>query len=237
MRRYPEGREALNRALALSPKNLDALEYTVMSHLAEGDLEAARAVIRGASKEIDPTELVAEFAEYYGLGWVLDDAHRDLLLRLTPSAFDDDRAHWATSLAEAYRLRGDSASERRFAEIAVQALTEQVAAEPDDSGRHGDLGMALALLGRKEEAIREGERAVALEGLDKDKLYGPWNQFQLALILARVGEPEKAMDRLEPLVRLPSFLSPGWLRVDPTLDPLRKNPRFERLAASKPVTY
>ena len=237
MRRYPEAREALDRALAIAPTNMDAIEYKSMTYLAEGDLSGARAVIAGAPKQMDPTELVAAFANFYGLGWVLDDDRRELLLRLTPSAFDDDRGRWALCLAEAYRLRGDAASVRKYAEEAEKSLAEQVAAAPDESGRHADLGLALALLGRKEEAIREGERAVALEGVGSDKLYGPFNEHQLALIYARVGERDRAVDRLEALLRIPYFLSPGWLRIDPEFDPLRDDPRFQRLAASKPTTY
>jgi TolB-like protein/Flp pilus assembly protein TadD len=231
MRRYPQAREALDRALALAPTNLDAIEYKTMTFLAEGDLAGARAVIRNALKEVDPTELVAAFANFYALGWVLEEPQRDLLLRLTPSAFDDDRGRWAACLADAYALRGDEANKRRYAEEAERALTEQVASAPTDPGRHSDLGLVLALLGRKEEAIREGERAVALEPIAKDKLYAPFDQHQLAVIFVRVGEPEKALENLEPLLEIPYFLSPGWLRIDPNFDPLRKNPRFQRLVA------
>jgi len=71
----------------------------------------------------------------------------------------------------------------------------------------------------------------------KDKLYGTWNEQQLALIYTRVGEPEKALDRLEPILRLPSFLSSGWLKIDPAFDPLRSNPRFEKLVNAKRGTY
>lgn len=47
------------------------------------------------------------------------------------------------------------------------------------------------------------------------------------------GEPEKALDQLEPLLTMPYYLSPGWLRIDPTFAPLKGNPHFERLVAGK----
>ena len=48
-----------------------------------------------------------------------------------------------------------------------------------------------------------------------------------------MGEPEQALDRLEPLLKIPYYLSPGWLKIDPTFTPLRGNPRFEQLVTGK----
>jgi len=87
----------------------------------------------------------------------------------------------------------------------------------------------MAYLGRREAAIREGERGVALMPVSKNASVGAYIQHQLVRIYLLVGEPEKALDHLEPLLRMPYYLSPGWLRIDPTFDPLRGNPRFERL--------
>jgi hypothetical protein len=91
----------------------------------------------------------------------------------------------------------------------------------------------LAYLGRKTEAVEEGERAVSLWPISRDAFQGAYIQHQLVRIHLAVGEPEKALDQLEPLLRMPYFLSPGWLRIDPTFTPLKGNPRFERLAAGK----
>jgi len=99
--------------------------------------------------------------------------------------------------------------------------------------RHAYRGLALAYLGRKAEAIQEGERGVALMPTSRDALLGAYLQHQLGRIYLLVGEPEKALDQLEPLLRMPYYLSPGWLRIDPTFAPLKGNPQFERLVAGK----
>jgi hypothetical protein len=91
------------------------------------------------------------------------------------------------------------------------------------------LGLALAYLGRKAEAVREGQRGLALKPISTDAYTGPYIQLQLARICLLVGEQEKALDQLEPLLRMPYYLSPGWLRIDPTFDSLRSNPRFRKL--------
>jgi tetratricopeptide (TPR) repeat protein len=172
---------------------------------------------------------VAYFANYWDLYWALAESQQDLLLRLTPRPFDDNRAAWGVSLAATYALRGDQARTRAYADSARQAFEESLKLTPDDSQAHGLLGVALAYMGRKAEAIREGVRALALTPISKDAYGGPYIQLQLVRIYILTGEPEKALDQLEPLLRIPFYLSPGWLKVDPTFDPLRKNPRFQKL--------
>ena len=98
---------------------------------------------------------------------------------------------------------------------------------------HLSRGVALAMLGRKDEAVSEGRRAVAILPISKDAYGGTYTQHQLARIYILVGEHEKALDQLEPLLKIPYYLSPGWLRIDPTFAPLHGNPRFERLIAAR----
>ncbi len=68
--------------------------------------------------------------------------------------------------------------------------------------------------------------------MTKDAVEGPYNQHQLARIYILVGEPAKALDQLEALLKIPYWLSPAWLRIDPNFDRLRKNPRFQKLVAT-----
>jgi TolB-like protein/Tfp pilus assembly protein PilF len=231
LRRYPEARKSFDRGLALTPVNLVLIAFKAMTFLGEGDLAGARSVLKAVPKEVEPTALVAFLASYNDVAWILDEEQRELLLRLTPSAFDDDRGNWALCLAQAYDLKGDAENVRTYAEEARKAFEEQLRAAPNDPQRHVVLGFSLAYLGRKEEAIREGERGVALDPVSKDALNGPYIQHQLVRIYMLVGEPEKALDQLEPLLKIPYFLSPGWLKIDPNFDPLRKNPRFQKLVA------
>ena len=204
-----------------------------MVALAQGDLAGARAVIRRALTTFEPATLIASLATYWDLYWPLDDAQQQQLLSLPPSAFDNDRAAWALVRAETEHLRGHPAEARVYADTARLAYEEQLRAAPQDPQRHAYRGVALAYLGRKAEAIQEGEGAVALMPVSRDALIGAYLQHQLVRIYLLVGEPEKALDQLEPLLRMPYHLSPGWLKIDPTFAPLRGNPRFERLIAGR----
>jgi tetratricopeptide (TPR) repeat protein len=147
--------------------------------------------------------------------------------------YDDDRGTWGIVRAQTYYLRGDRAEARIYADSARQGYEATLKATPDDAQRRAFLGLALAYLGRKAEAIRAGERAVALIPASRDGYIGPYLQHLLARTYVLVGEPEKAIDQLEALLKMPYFLSPGWLRIDPSFASLKGNPRFERLVAPR----
>jgi serine/threonine-protein kinase len=233
LRRYPEALAALDRGLSLAPGNLGMLEARAMVSLAQGDLAGAQAVVRTALSTVEPAALLPYFGNYWDLYWVLDDGQQQQLLALPPSAYDNDLGNWAIVRAETYALRGNQALARTYADSARLASEAELRASPNDSQRHFLRGLALAYLGRKAEAIAEGQHAATLVPISRDAYLGAFVQHELVRIYVLTGEPEQALDRLEPLLKRPYFFSPGWLRIDPTFAPLKGNPRFERLVAGK----
>ena len=229
LRRYPEADAAFARGLTISPATLLLYTGRAMVRLAQGDLAGARDVIRKVPAEVEPTTLVANLATYWDLFWVLDDNQQRLLLRLPPSAFDDDRGAWGSALAATYALRGDHGRAHAYADSAVSAFEEQIKATPDNPQLYVLQGTVLAYAGRRDDAIRQGKLAVEKLPISKDAYQGAYIQHQLARIYILVGEPDKALDQLEPLLKIPYYLSPAWLKIDPAFDPLRKNPRFQKL--------
>jgi TolB-like protein len=229
LRHYPAADSSADRALALGPTNPRMTWQKVMVALGRGRLDSARAVIRASTRQIEPAVVFSYLANYQDLYWVLDDDAQRQVLAFPPSAFDDDRGNWGLVRAQLYHLRGDLAQAAIYADSARIAFEEQSRAAPEDAGRHSALGLVLAYLGRKTEAVREGQRGLELLPVSRDAYSGPYIQLQLARIYLLVGEPEKALDQLEPLLRIPYYLSPGWLRIDPNFDSLRSNPRFKKL--------
>jgi Flp pilus assembly protein TadD len=109
--------------------------------------------------------------------------------------------------------------------------------QPDYAQALCTLGMIDAALGRKEDAIREGRRAVELLSVTKDALAGAQVLTNLAITYAWAGEKALAITQLEEVIQIPSPVSYGQLRLHPFWDPLRGDPRFEKLVeeAKKPV--
>jgi tetratricopeptide (TPR) repeat protein len=230
LRRYAEAMAAVDRGLALAPANVGLIVLKAMILLAQGDLSGARGVISRPHPDVKPTALVAFVSTSWDLFWLLDEPQQQLALRLSPSAFGDDRGAWGLVLAQLHHLRGDSARARIYADSARLAFAAQVRDAPDDRQRHALLALSLAYLGRKSDAIREGERAAELLPISRDAFAGPYVQHLLVRIYLLAGEPDKALERLEPLLKIPYHLSPGWLRVDPSFDPVRQHRKFKRLA-------
>ncbi|HTO73506.1 MAG TPA: hypothetical protein VMJ30_06790, partial [Gemmatimonadales bacterium] len=220
---------AADRALSLSPTSPAIASLKVMVAVARGDVPGARAAIAASSKTIDPTSLSAFLAYYQDLYWILSDSEQTAVLGLPVSAFDGDRGGWALVRAELYQLRGDRHRMLVYADSARLALEKDARAAPDDGQRRVLYGVALAYLGQRDEAVREGLRGVELMPISRDGYFGPYVQLQMARIYILIGQQEKAMDQLEPLLQVPFYLSPGWLRVDPVFDLLRTNPRFRKL--------
>jgi serine/threonine-protein kinase len=232
LRRYRDAREVADREMALSP-NVSSIEDRVIVALAVGDLADARRVIDDASKRVNPDELVTYLAIYQDLGWVLDDAAQRRLLALGAEHFDYDRAIWSIVRAQVYGWRGDSAMARVWGDTAAREFNAQMRLSPEDAQRHAFYGLSLAYAGRGAEAIAEGQRGVALLPVERDAVNGPYQLHLLARIYLLTGDRDKALGLVEQLLARPYYLSPGWLRIDPTFRPLRGDPRFEKLIAER----
>jgi len=94
------------------------------------------------------------------------------------------------------------------------------------------LALANALVGRKSAALREASRAVEMLPVSRDAWDGADLQEDLAYVETLVGEHDAAITRLATLLTIPSGLSLPFLRADPMWDPLRGNPRFQKLLAA-----
>jgi tetratricopeptide (TPR) repeat protein len=132
--------------------------------------------------------------------------------------------------------RGDLRQAQTLLETARPSMEAEALANPENAIRHSRLGLLYAYMDRKKEALREGERAVALLPASSDAYEGPERMCDLALIHARVGDADQALDQIESLLQRPgcvSFyqasLSLEELRLRWQWDPLRANPRFQRI--------
>ncbi|MBS1213858.1 MAG: serine/threonine protein kinase [Proteobacteria bacterium] len=230
MRRYPEALEACDYALRLSPRNLATIQLKAMAYLGQGNLKAAREWM-ARQREVPLPDLVLNFGLYWDLMWVFNEAQRKMFLGLPAEAFGGNRATRALAFAQTYALVPDAGQVRRNSEEAERVFVRQLADSPEDAQLHVIRGLALAYLGRRDEAIREGEIGMELLPISRDAYTAAYNLHQVVRIYILSGKKEKALDRLEELLHIPYYLSPGWISIDPNFAPLRGHPRFERLLA------
>ena len=126
-------------------------------------------------------------------------------------------------------LEGDKPKAQAEFEQARLVSEKLLHEAPEDAARHAQHGMILAALGRKEEAIAEGKRAVELQPESRDAFDGPRNTAALASIYALTGESDEALRLIDHLLGIPSGLTVPMLKLDPIWDPLRDDQRFQAL--------
>ena len=130
------------------------------------------------------------------------------------------------------RMTKDNGKARAAFSAARAEQEKMVQAQPNYGPPLCVLGLIDAGLGRKDEALREGRRAVELLRVEKDSINGPLMIAYFAVIAAWVGDKDLACQQLAIAVRPPSTVSYGQLKLLPFWDPLRGDPRFEKIVAS-----
>jgi len=139
-------------------------------------------------------------------------------------------------------VAGDRAAAQETWRQALSELELFLKEQPENARLIADLGLTNAYLGDKASTFKLIERAMATVPIEKDAVIGPSNLEFLARVAARMGEPDRAIAALQKLLSIPAGgslggntpLTPALLRLDPMFDPLRNDPRFQKLVASPP---
>ena len=229
LKRYAEARVAAEDLLALEPTDITAIQQALHAFVAAGDSVGARRAASEAMRWVPRTDLVTYFAGYNEMAWLLSEDDRQLLYRLTPAAFDNDRAWWSQALATAAWQQGDRDRARAYADSGLATAQAQVNAAPNNPELRVLNAVTLGMLGRRSEAVREAERALA-DTVDFPAAGRAYILHKYAVAMMLAGETERALDAMESLLPRQYHLSPNHLKTDPTFRPLAGNPRFERLA-------
>jgi len=236
LRRYADEERVYDRAIAVTPK--------------DASLRAARAEVE-LNWHADPRPLMStieafvaqDSSEAKHLAWVwirgalckrdYDGARHALAALPMDGCYDDTvplPRFWCEGVVA--RMGGDNTAAHAAFTATRNEAAKLIADQPDYAEGLCVLGMADAAVGHKDDAIREGRRAVELMPVSKDAIRGPLLIQYLALIYAWTGEKDLALEQLSIAAGLPCRLSYGYLCLHPYWDPLRGNPRFEKIVAS-----
>jgi TolB-like protein/Tfp pilus assembly protein PilF len=237
LRRYAQQKAALDRALAVDPNNVETkvtrafveLDWKADSRPLHQMVDSIRATNPAAVQSIADSWLICALAErdsaaaknaLMALGENLTNLGGDVLFSRP----------FVEGVIARMTNDGDKAPSAFTAARLEQEKTIQ--AQPNYGPPLCVLGLIDAALGRKEEALRKGWRAVELLPVEKDAINGPHMVEYLAMIAAWVGDNDLACEQLTIAIRPPSRLSYGQLELLPFWDPLRGDPRFEKIVAS-----
>jgi len=236
LRQYADAERVLDRVIALAPKDSSMRAYRASIELEwHADPHPLSSTIRAIiAEDSRQAQNIAELWLKVSLCERDFDGARRALAAMPIAGCYYDTIPFPRSWCEgvAARMRGDTAAAHAaFAKTRAETA-KLIADQPDYAEALCVLGMADAALGNKEDAIREGRRAVELTPVSKNAIAGPSLIECLTLIDAWTGEKDLALHQLAVAVSTPGFLSYGELRLHPYWDPLRGDPRFEKIVAS-----
>jgi TolB-like protein len=233
-RKFEAMAAALDRALALAPDDLDTRVTRAVVDLEwKADPRPLHDVVRKILAR-DPATApdLADQWLYVALCERDPAAAGQALAVMRPSGTSVD-LNFPRSWCEAFaaRARGDAAAAKAGFLAAHEEIEKAVNAQPGYGPGLTLLGLTDAALGRKEEALREGRRAVELLPVTKDSIDGAELVKYLAVIYAWCDEKDLALNQIAATLKIPSTLSYGNLKLHPCWDPLRGEPRFEKVVA------
>jgi len=236
LRRYAEDTSVLDRALAIEPNdvNIKVALASIQFHWKADTgplhrtIDSIRATNPGALPNVANDWLSCALAER-DVAAATDALNAFGEIPLTDYAVHSNRPLMEGVIARMMKDEGTA----RAAFMAARAEQEKaVLSEPNYGPPLCVLGLIDAALGQKEEALREGRRAVELLPVEKDAINGPLMITYLAMIAAWAGDKDLACEQLAIAIRPPSTVSYGQLKLLPFWDPLRGDPRFEKIVAS-----
>jgi len=240
VRRYSEAENHLDTASQLAPQLGDAYyKKAEIALLSMGSAAQAREIFDEARlRKIEGTD--SRYVYFDVLADECAGAYAHALERLAVLAspvLASQEQYLPKDLFQArlYALMHRGSEARAHYTSALNLLERDVRSHPEDPRIHSALGRAYAGLGRKEEAIREGKAATGILSVSKDALMGPLFVRDLAEVFTMVGETRLAVEQIQYLLSIPSEISVPILRIDPTWQPLREDPAFQKLIASQPA--
>jgi len=237
LRRYKETAATLDEVLAIAPKDIAIKVWRAWVDLLwRADPEPLHTTIETALAQ-DPNAAPFIVLHWLDLAFCERDpvaAEHALAAMPTGGCYDENipfPESWCRGLVA--RLRGDELTARTAFADARKELGQIVRDQPDYPAALCAIGVVDAALGNKEDAIREGQRAVELMPTSKSAIDGAMMIQYLAVIYAWAGDKDRAIERLTEAVKLPgNHVTYGHLRLNPFWDPLRGDPRFEAIIAS-----